>query len=161
MRILCICMTPMVSKLNNCPDFTKDTWGWCTWGPLTPSTEHMSPEVPKIISCWLLKISLHPPFRMTTFGNNKKTEMTDGNKIWYTNMTVGNIMNISPTPSFMLIGAFEQPELFCQTGTDLRHGTANLRGPPTWNQGKTPPGNSLWMKLRYHWTPTLRKSPRS
>lgn len=110
----------------------------------------MSPEVPKIISCWLLKISLHPPFRMTTFGNNKKTEMTDGNKIWYTNMTVGNIMNISPTPSFMLIGAFEHPELFCQTATDLKHSTANLRGPPTWNQDKTPPGNSLWMKLKHH-----------
>lgn len=68
---------------------------------------------------------------MTTFGNNKKTEMTDGNKIWYTNMTVGNIMNISPTLSFMLIIAFEQPELLCQTAVDLKHGISNLKGPPT------------------------------
>ena len=68
---------------------------------------------------------------MTTSGNNKKTEMTDGNKIWYTNMTVGNIMNISPTRSFMLIIAFKQPELLRQTAVDLRHGIANLSGPPT------------------------------
>lgn len=96
---------------------------------------------------------------MTTFGNNKKTEMTDGNKIWYTNMTVGNIMNISPTRSFMLIIAFEQPELLCQTAADLKHGIANLKGPPTWNQNKTPTGLLVVNEIKVSLNPSLLWRP--